>query len=86
MRGIVEVQRIVADVLHKIFELGIVLVHSAELDNALAHIRGKLVAQRPPRHAHNRKLLRQQAVLLQMKQRRQQLALGQSRRRRRKSP
>ena len=47
------------------------------LDDARAHLRGKLIAQRPPRHANNGKILRQQLCLLQVKKRRKQLSLGQ---------
>ena len=77
MRGIVEVEREVADLLHELLELGIGLVDAAKLDDALAHVGRELIAQRPPRHADNGKLLRQQPILLEVEERRQQLALGQ---------
>ena len=62
-------------------QLRIRRIHIAKLQNPLAHIRGKFVANRPPRHAQNHQLLRQQSHLLQMEERRQQLALGQVARR-----
>ena len=77
VRRIVEVEREVTDLLHKLVEPGIGLVDTAELDDAFAHVGRKLVAQRPPRHADNGKVLWQQVVLLEMKERGQQLALGQ---------
>src|ERR1035437_9845995 len=60
-----------------VIQLGVVLLHSAKLDNAAAHIFRKLIAQRSPRDTYNGKLLRQQARPLQMKERRHQLAPGQ---------
>jgi len=78
---IVEVQREVADLGNELIQLGSVLVHAAKFHDALAHVLCELIAQRPPRHAHHGELLRQQAVLLQVKERRQQLALGQVARR-----
>ena len=81
MLGVVEVQRVITDVLNEIVELGVALVGAAELHNAVAHVIGKLVAERAPRNANNRKLLRQQIGLVEVEQRRKQLALGQIARR-----
>src|SRR5581483_10604796 len=75
--GVVKVKRKIADVLDELVELRIVLLRVAEFDDAFAHVCGELVAQRPPRHAHNGKLLGQQVGLAQVEERRQQLALGQ---------
>ena len=77
MRCVVEAQRMVADLLGELVEPRIGFVDAAEVDNAFAHVRGKLVAKRPARHAYNGKILRQQAALLKVKKRWQQLALGQ---------
>ena len=74
---IVEVERKVTYVAYKAIQLGVACVHAAKLEDARAHIRRKLIAQRPTRHAHNGKLLRQQPRLLQVKERREQLAFGQ---------
>ena len=41
------------------------------------HVRGKFIAERTARHAHNRELLGQQVILAQVKERRQQFALRQ---------
>jgi hypothetical protein len=74
---IVKVQLKVTDVADKVVQLGIVRIHAAGLDDSGAHILGKDGAQGPPRHAHNREMLRQQVSLAEMKQRWEQLAPGQ---------
>ncbi len=74
---VVEVEREVADVLHKVVELGVARVNAAELEDSRTHVGRKLVTQRPPRNAHDCELRGQQVRLAQMKQGRQKLALGQ---------
>src|SRR6202044_2199017 len=76
-RGVVEVKRKVTDVLHEIIQLGIARVNAAILDDSVAHVSGKLVAQGSPRYADDGELVGQEIVLAQMEERRQQLALGQ---------
>src|SRR5271156_6114228 len=74
---VVEVHGEIADLAHELVELFLALLHSSELKNAVTHVFFKLALQGPPRYAYNRKLPRQQARLLEVKERGQELALGQ---------
>src|ERR1035437_1979592 len=65
------------DPLDEVVELRVARLHAAKVDDAFAHVLGELIAQRPARHTHDRKLFWKQAGLLEVKERRQQFALGQ---------
>ncbi len=74
---VVEVHRVVGDLLYKFIELAVVFVDTAELDDALTHIFGEAVGEIAAGDADDAKLFGEQAGLLQMKERGEQLALGQ---------
>ncbi len=67
VRSIVEGERIVTDLLHKLLQPGIGLINISELDDAFAHVGCKLVSQRSPSHTDDGKVLRQKASLLEVK-------------------
>ena len=76
-RIVVEVGRKVPHTIHERLQLGVAGVNAAALENAILHVRGKGGGQIAARYAHDREVLGEQTLLLQVVQRRQQLALGQ---------
>ena len=78
---VIEVGREVLHAIHERLQRGVAAIHAAALQDAFLHVRRERRREIAPRHAHDGELLRQQMLLLQVKQRRQQLALGQIARR-----
>ena len=74
---LVEAQRKIANPADKVIQFGIAGVHAAEFNDASAHLRRELIAQRSPRHAHYGELIGQQPHLFQVEERGQQFASGQ---------
>src|SRR6185369_6696227 len=62
VRGVVEAERVVADLLYELIDLWIGLVHVSKVEKALSHISGELVAERASRHSHDRKVFWQQPI------------------------
>uniref|UniRef100_E6PY25 Uncharacterized protein n=1 Tax=mine drainage metagenome TaxID=410659 RepID=E6PY25_9ZZZZ len=75
-RRIIEVHGEVMDLADEGVEPGVVLGGVAKLDNALAHVSGKLIPQRTTRNADDGELPGQQIHLFEVKERGEQLALG----------
>jgi len=76
VRGIVEVERKVADFGDEAVELGIGGVDASKFDDAGAHVCGEFVSERAARDTDDGELLRQKIALPEMKERRQELAFG----------
>ena len=78
---VVELGREVLHAIDERLQRGVAAVNAAALQNAFLHVRREARRKIAARYTDHHKLLRQQVLLLQVKQRRQQLALRQIARR-----